>query len=224
MFFPRHARRRNLSRIEKFSLVVLILAGLGISALSGIALAADLKPTAPRTEALPPTVATVNPTPVSTIVPTPAASGQDTQVYPVSLSIPSISVQASVTTLGLTSTGALAAPSDLSQAGWFTGSSVPGHPGPAVLAGHVDSTTGPAVFYKLADLKPGATITVALSDQSSARFVVTEVESYSKDAFPTANVYGPVPDAELRVITCGGTFSDGHYLNNVVVYATLASS
>jgi hypothetical protein len=36
-------------------------------------------------------------------------------------------------------------------------------------------------------------------------------------------VYGPVPDAELRLITCGGAFdfATGHYLSNVIVYATL---
>lgn len=35
----------------------------------------------------------------------------------------------------------------------------------------------------------------------------------------------PVPDAELRLITCGGTFDPetGHYLSNVIVSAVLAS-
>jgi hypothetical protein len=36
-------------------------------------------------------------------------------------------------------------------------------------------------------------------------------------------VYGPVPTAQLRLITCGGTFdtATGHYLSNVIVFATL---
>jgi len=38
-------------------------------------------------------------------------------------------------------------------------------------------------------------------------------------------VYGPVPDPELRLITCDGTFdyATGHYLSNIVVYATEVS-
>ena len=81
--------------------------------------------------------------------------------------------------------------------------------------------TGP---FFIEGAEPGDTIAVVLSDQSTVRFVVTMVESYAKTAFPTTSVYGPVPDAELRVITCGGAFSAGHYLNNVVVYATLESA
>jgi hypothetical protein len=34
-------------------------------------------------------------------------------------------------------------------------------------------------------------------------------------------VYGPTPDPELRLVTCGGTFdaASGHYADNVIVYA-----
>jgi hypothetical protein len=53
---------------------------------------------------------------------------------------------------------------------------------------------------------------------------VTKIRKFAKDEFPTAAVYGPVPDAELRLITCGGIFdrSRGSYLSNVVVFARLA--
>jgi hypothetical protein len=35
-------------------------------------------------------------------------------------------------------------------------------------------------------------------------------------------VYGPTPDAELHLITCGGTFdyATRSYLSNILVYAT----
>jgi len=58
---------------------------------------------------------------------------------------------------------------------------------------------------------------------SLAVFTVTSVRTYAKDQFPTAAVYGPVPDAELRLITCGGVFdrSTGSYLSNVVVFARM---
>jgi hypothetical protein len=52
-------------------------------------------------------------------------------------------------------------------------------------------------------------------------FHAVSVARYPKTAFPTAQVYGPTPDAELRVITCGGVFDHTRksYLDNVVVYA-----
>ena len=64
---------------------------------------------------------------------------------------------------------------------------------------------------------------VSRADGTMAVFSVTKVQTYPKDAFPTSAVYGPTPDAELRLITCGGAFdsASGHYLNNVVAYATL---
>jgi hypothetical protein len=54
---------------------------------------------------------------------------------------------------------------------------------------------------------------------------VTSVQEYLKDHFPTEDVYGPVPDAELRLITCGGAYdyTTHHYLSNIVVYAAEVS-
>ena len=42
-----------------------------------------------------------------------------------------------------------------------------------------------------------------------------------KDRFPTETVFGPAPYAQLRLITCGGTFdyATGHYLSNTIIYA-----
>lgn len=151
-----------------------------------------------------------------------APAGTGTGTHPVSLAIPAIHVDTTLQDLGLTAAGALAPPTDFTQAGWYTGSPVPGSAGPSVIAGHVDSTAGPAVFFGLRFLKPGDTVTVALSSGSTVAFTVTAVERYPKDAFPTARVYGARPDAELRLITCGGSFSAGHYADNVVVYAHLA--
>jgi sortase (surface protein transpeptidase) len=100
---------------------------------------------------------------------------------------------------------------------------VPGEPGPSVIAGHVDSKTGPAVFYRLRELEPGATIEVERTDGSVAVFTINAKEQFDKDAFPTDRVYGPTDSSELRVITCGGTFDQntGHYNDNVIVFAEL---
>ena len=106
--------------------------------------------------------------------------------------------------------------------GWYTGSPRPGAVGSSVLAGHVDSKSGPGVFYWLSALRAGDRVYVSRADGTMAVFSVTKVQTYPKDEFPTAAVYGATPDPELRLITCGGTFdsASGHYLNNVVAYAT----
>lgn len=143
---------------------------------------------------------------------------------PVSIDIPSIGVHTTLQDLGLDTDGALEPPADLTQAGWYTGSPVPGQDGPSVIAGHVDSFQGPAVFFELKQLKPGDAVTVGLSSGRQVAFSVMLVQEYPKDAFPTADVYGARPDPELRLITCGGGFAAGHYLDNIVVYANLRAS
>jgi sortase (surface protein transpeptidase) len=143
--------------------------------------------------------------------------------WPVSLTIPAIGVRTGLVRLGLTPSGALQVPSVTTVAGWYTGSARPGAIGAAVIVGHIDSLTGPGVFFRLRLLHPGSRVYVRRADRTLAVFQVTSVRSYLKAQFPTLAVYGPVPDAELRLITCGGAFdyATGHYLSNVIVYATL---
>ena len=112
-----------------------------------------------------------------------------------------------------------------SVAGWFAAGPRPGAIGSAVIAGDHHTYWGPGVFFRLDELRPGNRIYVRRSDRTTVMFRVTAVHRYLKDHFPTQTVYGATPDAELRLITCGGAFDDatGHYLSNVVVYATEAN-
>jgi hypothetical protein len=144
-------------------------------------------------------------------------------VPPVSLTIPAIGVRTKLVDLGLNSNGTLQVPASTVVAGWYSGSPAPGSVGAAVIAGHVDSRAGLGVFFWLHALRPGDLIYVGRSDGTMAVFTVTSVRTYAKNQFPTAAVYGPVPDTELRLITCGGTFDRtlGSYLSNVVVFARL---
>lgn len=142
---------------------------------------------------------------------------------PVGLSIPAIGVdEHTLVTLGREPDGSMQVPEDFARAGWFTGGPTPGTSGPAVIAGHVDSFRGPAVFFRLRELKPGDVITVLLDDGGRTQFVVDGVSLYSKDDFPTEAVFGPVPGVALRLITCGGSFDRAarSYRSNVVVYAS----
>jgi sortase (surface protein transpeptidase) len=144
---------------------------------------------------------------------------------PVTLTIPSIGVQTSLIHLGLTADGTLQVPQSTAVAGWYTGSPRPGAIGSAVIAGHIDSRSGPGIFFRLSALRPGDRVYVRRADGTLAVFRVTAVRQFAKDSFPTSAVYGPVPDPEVRLITCGGTFDPqlGSYLSNTIVYATETS-
>ena len=93
-----------------------------------------------------------------------------------------------------------------------------------MIVGHLDSSHGPAIFWRLPDLRQGDDVIVSRVDGSSARFVVARSARYARASFPSADVYGPTVAAELRLITCGGGFNflSGQYSDNVVVYATMA--
>ena len=146
---------------------------------------------------------------------------------PVALRIPSIKLSTrGLVDLDLDARGELEAPKDFQQAGWYAGGPTPGEFGPSVIAAHVDSHLGPAVFYRLGALKKGATVMVEREDGSTATFVVDRVERYPKAEFPTSEVYGDTRGrAELRLITCGGDIDrrTGHYVDNVVAYAHLVT-
>jgi len=164
------------------------------------------------------------PAPTEPAVPPASVATAQQAARPVSLSIPSIGVRTRLIHLGVNRDGTLQVPSSTAVAGWYTGSPRPGMVGSAIIAGHVDSRTGPGIFFWLRTLRPGDRIYVGRADGTMAVFTVTRISKFAKDHFPTAAVYGPVPDAELRVITCGGIFdrSLGRYLSNVVVFARLA--
>jgi sortase (surface protein transpeptidase) len=142
---------------------------------------------------------------------------------PLGVSVPSVGIRSELIPLGLNPDSTLQVPEDFGVAGWYTGRPVPGEPGPSVIVGHVDSKRGPAVFYRLDEVGPGAMVEVARSDGTTARFAVVAKEQHDKDAFPTDRVYGPTDSSQLRLITCGGSFdrSVGHYTDNVIVFAEL---
>ncbi|WLS48549.1 class F sortase [Micromonospora profundi] len=145
----------------------------------------------------------------------PAPQGPPTRVR-----MPRIDIDSPLTVLGLDSAGALVPPADFDTAGWYGGGPAPGDTGPAVLAGHLDSRRGPAVFARLDELRPGDLVQVWRGGQQLS-FRVTGSLRTRKNEFPTALVYGPTPGAELRLVTCGGDFDRrrGHYRDNVVVFA-----
>lgn len=149
-------------------------------------------------------------------------------VRPVRVDIPSVGVHAPVVVRGLTTAGAVEPPpfDTPDVAGWYGAGPAPGAEGAAVIVGHVDTTTRPAVFYALSTVAPGALINVTRTDGTVAEFTVEGVEVVDKAGFRPERVYGSDGRPELRLITCGGVFDRAKqsYSANVVVYAALTGS
>jgi LPXTG-site transpeptidase (sortase) family protein len=175
--------------------------------------------------------ATYTPATVKTTAP---VLTQDPQAKPMAYSvpetvrIPAIGVDAPVMKVGLLSDGTVQTPplDEHNITGWYRYGPTPGERGRSVILGHVDSDTGTSVFYDLKDLHAGAKVYVTLADKKVATFAVDGVQKVSKDAFPTASVYGRSSTPSLRLITCGGAFDEatGHYLYNIIVYAHLVAA
>jgi sortase (surface protein transpeptidase) len=149
--------------------------------------------------------------------------GYQATPVPVRIEIPSIGVASPLDRLGRARDRTVEVPSRWEVAGWYAPGTRPGDPGSAVILGHVDSKRGPAVFFRLRELRRGDVIAITRADGSSLRFAVDRTEQYDKRRFPTDAVYYPTLTPELRLVTCGGEFdaTAGHYRSNVIVFATL---
>jgi hypothetical protein len=143
---------------------------------------------------------------------------------PVRIRIPSRRISSSLAHVGLAADGTVAAPTTWDQAAWYDKGPRPGQQGPAVIVGHIDSKSGPAVFFRLPDLRRGDDIYVDQSDGKTAHFTVTTKRQFPKSDFPADLVYANTLKTSLQLLTCGGVFdrTTGHYKDNIVVSAVLA--
>jgi sortase (surface protein transpeptidase) len=149
--------------------------------------------------------------------------GYQATPIPVRIEIPTIHVASALDRLGRAPDGTIQEPSRWEVPGWYALGPRPGDPGSAVILGHVDSKRGPAVFFRLRELRPGDRIDIRRADGSSLRFVVQRTAKYDKRRFPTDAVYYPTLTPTLRLVTCGGQFdaTTGHYRSNIIVFATM---
>jgi hypothetical protein len=190
---------------------------------AGLAFTSDVPSQARDEHPAVPTVPAVAPVPAEGSVSTPDAEAAPAAVAePVAVALPRLGVRSALDPLHLQPDGQLEAPPRWEVAGWYLGGPRPGERGPAAVAGHVDGPDGPAVFWRLEQVRRGDRIEVARADGTTAVFVVTRTLVVPKSGFPTEEVYGPTPHAELRLITCDGRFDrrTGHYVDNLIVFAT----
>ncbi|MEI7035041.1 class F sortase [Streptomyces pratensis] len=166
--------------------------------------------------------------PLST--PLPPAHAPLDGVAPARVDVPSVGISAPVIPRGLDEDGALEPPPYglPKTAGWYGDGARPGAKGASLFVGHVDTETKPAVFYGLSAVKPGARIEVTRADGSVAEFTVDDVRVVTRERFDARKAYGPREDgrAELRLLTCGGTYDHRtrSYTANVVVSAYLTGA
>ncbi|MGC4956672.1 class F sortase [Actinomadura citrea] len=144
---------------------------------------------------------------------------------PERIKIPSIKVDARIRRVTTERDGTLGVPplTRVREVGWWEDGPTPGENGSSVLVGHVDSKSGPGAFYRLGALHLGRRIEVVREDGTAPAFRIDRIKRVDKDEFPTDSVYGQRGRPELRLVTCGGRFDRkrGHYVDNVIVYASL---
>ena len=236
---PRHRAPRPHARLRR-TLVVGAVLVVGVLAVSGGALASSFAVN--RSASAPSAVQHASgsvgatPSPSSTTSHEGAAGGLQDPAIPIPsadvsgvtvsrVQIPAIGVDAAVELIDRDATGVLLPPSKWADAGWYRSGVLPGRVGPAIIAGHLDTTLREAVFAHLKQLVAGDRVTVTLSDGSQSTFAVDSAINVEKKTFPTQEVYGPTPDAQLRLITCNGPYDDAahSYANNYVVFTSLVA-
>lgn len=183
------------------------------------------EPAATATPAPSPAVSVQVPTvpPAAVTLPTPRPIERTEP--PVRLRIPTLGVDAAVQWVGIDADGRMGIPSNYDDVAWYEPGPAPGTPGNSVIAGHLDSTTGPAIFFKLRDLKPGDEIISLTAAGKEYRFVVTTSEVYDADNAPLDRIFGTSVNPRLNLITCDGAFdrSSREYDKRLVVYSELAT-
>jgi hypothetical protein len=159
--------------------------------------------------------------------PPPRAVAPTSTSAPTRVRVPSIAAESSLVPVGLDARNRVDVPpvSQPMQAAWFSRSPTPGAVGPAVVLGHVNGNGRRGVFADLARVRPGQEVEVDRGDGRTAVFTVYRVTTVPKSAFPTTEVYGNTPDAQIRLVTCGGELDESQhsYLSNVIVYGTLTA-
>lgn len=128
-------------------------------------------------------------------------------IEPQVIEIPSLNVKATIEEVGRLDNGQMGVPQDPDQAGWFSPGTKPGGRGSAVIAGHVDSKTGPAVFYELDKMEIGDEVLIHGEDGEIVRFAVVKKVAYPRTDAPVDTIFGFTYGSGLNLITCTGSWN-----------------
>lgn len=146
--------------------------------------------------------------------------------FPVRLIVPSLHIDANVQYVGITSHGTMSVPNNFTDVGWYKYGPLPGSPGSAVMAGHVDNALAlPGVFKHLEDIEVGADVYIVEKNGDKLHFVVDDIQTYGASDAPTGRIFENVGPPRLNLITCEGDWvqSQHQYDHRLVVYTHLAA-
>lgn len=176
-----------------------------------------------RIEPAPPSTARPTTRRTTPVPPAPTRAVGLSASAPIEITIPAIGVTSAIVDLGRNADGTVEVPSSFHVVGWYKFAVTPGQVGPAVFLGHVDSQSGPGIFYRLGQLRVGDRVVVKRRDGRTVTFAISGVREYAKAAFPSIDVYGNTPVPTIRLVTCGGAFDPAtrHYLSNVVAFGEM---
>ncbi|MFC5402814.1 class F sortase [Cohnella soli] len=169
-----------------------------------------------KTDAAPPPV---SPTPSATVK---VRETKQQPLLPDTIWIPSVQIKSKVEPVGVLDNGQMDVPKSPEIVGVLA-SVKPGQPGNAIIAGHVDNYTGPAIFYGLKRLKPGHPIVLSNTSGQYLVFSVVSVETFDTAKAPVERIFGKTDEARLNLITCTGKFDrkKKEHLKRLVVFTRL---
>lgn len=217
---PAPGRKSSLVGPKQLALALGVVAALVVGYLLG-----NVGGSEPVSAAAAPGTTPVTTSAAPTTTPTPLAQKAVVPSPPVRIQIPDIGVDDDFIDLGLNPDGTLEVPVDYQQVGWFANGAKPGdvnYP-PTIIAGHVDSFEGPAVFYDLGKVEMGDQVRITQADGTVAVYVVYASAQFTKAEFPASEVYADRAESEIVLITCTGAFDEParSYDDNLVVSARL---
>ncbi len=128
------------------------------------------------------------------------------------LIIEKLGIKARVQTLGLTKKGAVQAPANVYDVGWYSGSSLPGVAGGAsFMDGHVSSWSTAGIFKNLSKLAEGDIVKVELGSGEVLSYQVVKTEASSVETVDMQAALTPVTvgKAGLNLMTCHGDVRSG---------------
>ncbi len=162
--------------------------------------------------------------PTSVVPTTPKPVVKPPAEYPAKIIIPTIAVNASIQTVGLTAHGSIGTPNNFTDVAWYVYGPVPGRQGTAIFDGHVDNGLGMSgVFKNLASLKVGDDIEVVTNGGTHLHFTVASSTSYDYRDVPATAMFSASGPSQIVLISCEGNWvgAEKTYDRRLIVTAML---
>jgi LPXTG-site transpeptidase (sortase) family protein len=127
--------------------------------------------------------------------------------FPLRFKIPTLSIDTTVESVGITPQGTMGAPIDPEPVGWLNSGIRPGEIGAAVIDGHSGWKNGiPAVFDSLSLLHIGDKIYSVDGHGVSTTFIVRSFKTFKPDENAAIVFESFDGKSHLNLITCAGTW------------------